>query len=85
MSKSSFEELLRKLSSSITGTVTKFRPCISAKEKLVVTLRYLASGCSFRELNHSFRIGHTTVREIVLKVCVAIWQNIKDIAFPQLD
>lgn len=52
---------------------------------MFVCSRYLASGCSFRELSHSFRIGHTTVREIVLEVCIAIWQNIKDIAFPQLD
>ncbi|VVD03871.1 unnamed protein product [Leptidea sinapis] len=59
MSKSSFEELLRKLSSSITGTVTKFRLCISAKEKLVATL----SGRSGQRLN--------TARKCVASISLA--------------
>nr|CAI5838145.1 unnamed protein product [Callosobruchus analis] len=74
MSESSFDGFLQKLSPAVSGTTNKFRPCISPKEKLVITLRYLASGCSFRELSHSFRIGHIT-----------IWKDIKDITFIEID
>lgn len=36
------------------------------------------------ELHHNFRIGHTTVREIIFEVCLAIWTNMKHTAFPAM-
>lgn len=60
------------------------KSCKNLIKYCVICSRYLASGCSFRELSHSFRIGHTTVRDIVYDVYVAIWQNVKDMAFPKI-
>nr|CAH7734524.1 unnamed protein product [Callosobruchus chinensis] len=47
---------------------------ILAEENLVVTLRYLASGCSFKALAFSFRMGASTVGKIIKEVCAALWE-----------
>lgn len=43
-----------------------------------LVFRYLASGNSFVDLHHAFRLGETTIREIVRRVCSAIWSNLKE-------
>ncbi|XP_076384151.1 uncharacterized protein LOC117218767 isoform X2 [Megalopta genalis] len=50
------------------------RLCTENEEKLLLILRCLTSGNSFVDLHHVFRIGVATVREIVGKVCVSIWE-----------
>lgn len=37
------------------------------------------------ELNHNFRIGYTTVRNIIYETCLAIWENLRHTAFPELN
>ena len=49
------------------------REAISAEERLLVTLRYLATGMSTQNLCYSFRVGRTTASNIVSDVCVAIY------------
>lgn len=44
--------------------------------------RYLATGNSFRSLAYSFRMGESTVREIVYTTCTAIWTVLKPIVMP---
>lgn len=44
--------------------------------------RYLAAGNSFRSLAYSFRMGESTVREIVYTTCTAIWTVLKPIVMP---
>lgn len=46
--------------------------------------RYLATGVSFRALAFSFRISHTTIRQLVYETCEAIWDTLyqKHMAFP---
>ncbi|XP_047510278.1 protein ANTAGONIST OF LIKE HETEROCHROMATIN PROTEIN 1-like [Pieris napi] len=83
MSVSSFEELLTVLYVTIKGQDSKFRDCIQPEEKLVITLRYFATGCTFAELHYTFKIGVSTVAEIVREVCFAIWFCLKDICLPQ--
>ena len=41
------------------------RPPISAKEKLEITLRYLATGESLNCLKYQFRVHETTVGEFI--------------------
>ena len=48
------------------------REAISAKEKLAVTLRYLATGESFNSLMYQYRIHKPTISQFVPEVCKAI-------------
>uniref|UniRef100_A0A915DIY2 DDE Tnp4 domain-containing protein n=1 Tax=Ditylenchus dipsaci TaxID=166011 RepID=A0A915DIY2_9BILA len=66
----SFNTLLAIISPSLTKNSQ--RPSISAEERLMVTLRYLATGESFRSLAFQFRLGFSTVSNIVAESCEAI-------------
>nr|CAI5822799.1 unnamed protein product [Callosobruchus analis] len=46
--------------------------------------RYLGSGCDQLDLHLTYRIGHTTIRKIVRKVCKAIWETLRETSFPPL-
>ena len=43
--------------------------------KLVITLRFLATGDSFRSLSYSFRVAHNTIALFVPEVCTAIYEE----------
>lgn len=58
----------------LTKKVTTFREPISASERLIVTLRYLATGESFRSLQYIFRIPHNTISIIIPDVCDALYR-----------
>ncbi|KAK3795995.1 hypothetical protein RRG08_035172 [Elysia crispata] len=58
------------------------RPVCGMEERLVITLRYLGNGTSFRSLAFSFRMGKTTVAEIVYETVVAIWEELQPIHMP---
>ena len=40
-------------------------------ERLAITLRYLATGESFQSLQFQFRVGRTSISEIVMETCQA--------------
>ncbi|CAF4890047.1 unnamed protein product [Pieris macdunnoughi] len=84
MSTNTFNLLLDTIKPKITGTGNNYRKCIPAEEKLVITIRYLATGCSLSHISHEYRIGLPTVSEIVFDVCEAIWEILKPIVMPQL-
>lgn len=46
-----------------------FREAISAEERLILCLRFLATGDSFRSLSYNFFIGESTVGKICHEVC----------------
>lgn len=46
--------------------------------------RYLATGCTFMDLQYSFRIASTTIGKIVRDVCRNIWIHMKDMCMEQL-
>lgn len=58
----------------ITKKTTKFREPISASQRLAVTLRFLATGESYRSLQYMFRIPHNTISGIIPEVCDAIYK-----------
>ena len=53
-------------------SVCRGRGFIEPGEKLVITLRFLATGMSFKFLQYSFRIGHTTLSNCFHEVCL-LW------------
>ena len=54
------------------------RKAIIAEERLAVTLRFLATGDSQQSLSFSFRMGKTTVSNIVTETSNAIYQVLKE-------
>ena len=53
------------------------REPISAGERLSVTLRYLATGESFKSLGFQYRIHWTTVTQFIPEVLVAIFDALQ--------
>ncbi|CAH3124308.1 unnamed protein product [Pocillopora meandrina] len=73
-----FEHLLSLVGPRITKTNTRMREAISAAERLILTLRYLASGDDQQSLSFSYRIRRTTVSHIIKETLYAIWLALKD-------
>lgn len=68
-----FSELANVVSQSIRKQNTTMRMAIPARERLALTLRFLVTGESFQSLSFQFRIGKTTVGDVVQEVCEAIY------------
>lgn len=78
MNSSQFEELLKIVSNNISKKDTFMRASISARNKLEITLRYLATGETFRSAMYNTRIHETTISRFVPEVCQAIINNLKE-------
>lgn len=78
MSPQRFEHLLTLVGPSITKQDTSLRKSISAVERLVVTLRFLASGDAQQSMSYSFRIGKTTLSHIISETCNAIYEHLRN-------
>ncbi|XP_046387336.1 uncharacterized protein LOC124156894 [Ischnura elegans] len=68
-----FNELLSLVEDRISKLDTFMRPSLSAGRKLMTTLRFLATGESFRSLMYSCRIHETTISRFIPEVCNAIY------------
>ena len=67
-----FLELLEHVGPRIQKEDTKFRKALPAGLKLAVTLRYLATGNSYRSLQYGFRVAFNTISKFIPEVCQAI-------------
>ncbi|CAM4316468.1 unnamed protein product [Leuciscus chuanchicus] len=76
MSAAKFDFLARRIGERIQHSRTHSAP-ISVAERLAVTLRYLASGCSQVSVAASYRLGSCTVSTIIPEVCKAIWDTLQ--------
>lgn len=54
------------------------REAIAAREKLALTLRFLATGESYSSLHYQFRISVSSIALIVPEVCQAVYDALKD-------
>ncbi|GLV42913.1 uncharacterized protein CBL_08550, partial [Carabus blaptoides fortunei] len=57
----------------------------SAAERIACTLRFLSSGDGMILISYQFRIGTTTVSNIILETCHIIWDDLKNTVFPVLS
>ncbi|XP_044185046.1 uncharacterized protein LOC114973873 [Acropora millepora] len=73
-----FIELLSIIGPLVEKQDTPMRMSIPPGERLALTLRYLATGESFQSLSFQFRIGRTTIGEIVMQVCTAMLNTLKE-------
>ncbi|KAF9405287.1 hypothetical protein HW555_013917 [Spodoptera exigua] len=67
---STFNELLK--------MVTPMRNCITAEERLTVTLRFLATGRSYECLNFSYGISPQSLGRIIPETCAVIFNVLKN-------
>lgn len=77
MKEDTFLKLLNKIKRRISKRSYR-RECVSAKDKLIITLRYLATGESYRSLMYSFRISESTISLFIPQVCRVIYEELRD-------
>ncbi|CAH1969577.1 unnamed protein product [Acanthoscelides obtectus] len=77
MSNKDYEYLLQKVEPLIRKQDTHLRLAISPSERLMLTLRFLATGDSYHSLEYLFRIPVTTVSRIIPEICEAIFTVLK--------
>uniref|UniRef100_A0A6P7G4V8 Uncharacterized protein LOC114337679 n=1 Tax=Diabrotica virgifera virgifera TaxID=50390 RepID=A0A6P7G4V8_DIAVI len=78
MDENAFERLLHLVTPDIEKQNTVMRESISAKHRLIITLRFLATGNSYRSLMYEFRVSESTISKFVPEVCASIYKRLKD-------
>jgi hypothetical protein len=73
MSTRTFDDLLAKVGPKICRQNTTFRECISPRTRILLTLRYLATGETFQSLQYGFRISVPSISHIVPETVKAIY------------
>ena len=81
MSPERFNHLADLLRPLIT-TEVRCRIPISVEERLAVTLRYLAMGNSQPDLAFSFKLGRSTINQIITEVCTFLWDVLSGYVSP---
>ncbi|KAM4053475.1 uncharacterized protein ACNLHF_006145 [Anomaloglossus baeobatrachus] len=77
-----FDRLLAIVHSDLCYADTRMRRSVSAEERLLITLRFLATGESYTSLHLQFRVGKSTISEIVRCTCGVIWQKLQPMVMP---
>ncbi|XP_068091227.1 uncharacterized protein [Hyperolius riggenbachi] len=85
MSVSSFDGLLAKLKDALRRQDTNFHLAITPTERLLITLRFLATGHSYAALHYQFLMGRSTIRYLVLDTCKLIWKVLQPEFMPTPD
>lgn len=78
LSKDNFKLLMGFVAPMIARNDTVLREAISARERLMITMRYLATGETFKSLSYIFRVSQPCISSIVLETCDAIYKSLKD-------
>ncbi|XP_075440892.1 uncharacterized protein LOC142486104 [Ascaphus truei] len=87
MSIKTFDYIFKHFEEAITPFQTNLCKIIRAEERLMITLRFLSTGASFRSLSFSFKMGKSTVASIVHETCTAIYNALQPdhMPFPTVD
>ena len=78
MDADSFNELLTLVQPDISKQDTAMRVSISAAQRLVITLRFLATGETFKSLQYLFRVSDAAIGQIVPETCRAIYSRLRE-------
>ena len=70
-----FHEVLLRVAPRIERHDTWYRKSITSGNRLAITLRYLATGESYRSLMYGFCVAHNTISIIIRRCCEAIFQE----------
>ncbi|KAL2093117.1 hypothetical protein ACEWY4_010429 [Coilia grayii] len=83
MSAEQMDSVLSLIGPDLTRQMTNYREAIEPKQRLAVTLRFLATGESFVSLAFQYRLGVSTVCDAVHLTCHAIEARMMSLTFPQ--
>lgn len=72
MDPNTFIYILERVGPRITKKDTFWRKALTPGMKLAITLRYLATGNSYKSLQYSFRVAYNTICNFIPVVCQAI-------------
>ena len=72
MDPQAFHELLTRIAPRISKQDTNYRKALPPGLKLAITLRFLATGNSYKSLQCGFRVAHNTICKFISAVCQAI-------------
>ena len=78
LSSTDFEVLLTKVASHIAKQDTNLRKAITPEDRLAGTFPILATGDSYRSLAYMLKMSKQSISLIVLNVCSAITNSLKD-------
>lgn len=78
MTPENFDQLLNLVAPKIEKKNTNYRQAIPAKERLAITLHYLATGNSFTSLAYTFKVSKQLISSIIPEVCLAIIESLKE-------
>jgi hypothetical protein len=73
-----FHELLERISPRIQREDTFMRKSLKPGLRLAITLRYLATGDSYKSLEYGFRVANNSISRIIPETCEAIIQEYQD-------
>lgn len=79
MSKNDFEYLLNIIGPRIVKSDTNMRNAIPITTRLAITLRFLATGDSYRSLMYLFKVHFSSICLIVPEVCDALVDKLKEL------
>lgn len=74
MNSSTFDYISKAIYPYVKKTITTGIGFWKLEERLFLTLRYLSTGISFRQLSFSMQISKSSISTIVKEVCEIIWQ-----------
>ncbi|XP_069802778.1 uncharacterized protein [Dendropsophus ebraccatus] len=77
-----FDKLLHLVRADLTFQNTAMRRTICAEERLLITLRFLATGESYASLLFQSQVGKSTISGIVKCTCGIIWQKLQPKVMP---
>ena len=77
---STFDDLLGFVGPSLVRKTTNFRKLLPPQLRMAVALRYLATGESQASLSFNYRIGITTVYQILEEVLEKIWEALSPLS-----
>lgn len=78
MGEEEFEYLLNLVTPYIKKEDTILRQSVSARQRLVVTLRFLASGNTYQDLKYTCLISQPLLSRIIPETCRAIYKCLKN-------
>lgn len=73
-----FNRILSRISNDIKKKDTCLRSAIPPAEKLIVTLRFLATGEDFKDLDFNTKLSFSFLSGCIIEVCESIYKNMKD-------
>ena len=67
-----FDEIVDRLTPRMTKQTTNWRVPLESGLKVALTLRHLASGAKYKDMQYAWRVPHNTISLVVREVCDAI-------------